>query len=269
MARPKKDTRTLEEKIQDRLDYDLNELRKDHYPEPAIQFEIGEKVIWGAHPNAEVIESVDNGKFLLIRTWGDYNDRGNLVYSENRTWLAWTRPDKFRSPLENSQLPVFSRKDDIQIQYSQRDVSSLVNTMYHAGIDMSPDYQRGNVWTMEDKQELIKSIFNNVDIGKFVIIKTENWQDCYYEMLDGKQRLTALAEFLENRFPVDGYYYQDLSWQDQNHIENFPISYGEISKGITQKQKYEYFLRLNTRGKIVDPEHIEYVKRLYEKEKEQ
>jgi len=35
-------------------------------------------------------------------------------------------------------------------------------------IDLTPDYQRGNVWSDYQKVDLIDSIFNEIDIGKLL-----------------------------------------------------------------------------------------------------
>ena len=80
---------------------------------------------------------------------------------------------------------------------------------------MNPDYQRDYVWELSDKQLLIDSIFNNIDIGKFAFIhldyKTWNKTGYAYEILDGKQRLKTIIDFYENRFSYKGIYYNDLS----------------------------------------------------------
>ena len=50
---------------------------------------------------------------------------------------------------------------------------------------------------------LLDSIFKNIDIGKFVLIHLSDseWVErgFGYEILDGKQRLSALIEFYENK----------------------------------------------------------------------
>ena len=158
-----------------------------------------------------------------------------------------------------------SKNEDFHLSYSQRSMQDIFIKTYNHGIDMSPDYQRGNVWGLEDKVKLIDSIFNNVDIGKFTFIKLPfKSESPAYEILDGKQRITALVEFLENRFQYKGIFYKDLSLTDQDHFDGYCISYAETSENITQKQKYKYFLKLNVSGHVQSKEHIEYVQKLYD-----
>ena len=128
-------------------------------------------------------------------------------------------------------------------------------------------YQRGNVWSLEDKQLLIDSIFNNRDIGKFVFCRLKYEPNSKgYEVLDGKQRITAIIEFIEDRFEYKGFVFSELSWADQNQFDMVTIAIATIDEP-TEKEKYEYFLKLNVAGHAVDPKHIEYVESLLKNEK--
>lgn len=157
-----------------------------------------------------------------------------------------------------------SYRDSVFVQYMQMSINSIFTTVYSFGLDMDPDYQRGNVWLIEDKVKLIDSIFNNVDIGKFAFIKVpyrENGPS--YECLDGKQRVTAIVEFYESRFKYKGFYFKDLHPADQNHFEEYPVSIAHL-RPMSDAQKYQYFLKLNTGGKPVDPSHLRFVSNLLE-----
>ena len=73
-------------------------------------------------------------------------------------------------------------------------------------IDFSPSYQRmGNVWKLEQKQLLIDSIINGFDIPKlyFQFMPTNNLKSVYnYGVIDGKQRLEAILDFIDDKFPL-------------------------------------------------------------------
>lgn len=233
---------------------------QEYYPEPTIFFEVGEKIIFGQHPISEIVESYDGGKFFKIKCWGNYSVYGKMCYNENYYIVSWMDIEKFRTYEDNVKLPVFTKPEDVRIIFYNMTVSSLFSKCYSAGVDMNPSYQRELVWELEDKQQLIESIFNNVDIGKFVFHKTEKHHPYgYYEVVDGKQRLNALCEFLENKFTYNGYYYKDLSWKDQNTIHNHPVSIAELPKDTTLQQKLKVFVKMNTFGKIVSQEHLKKV----------
>lgn len=78
-------------------------------------------------------------------------------------------------------------------------------------IDFDPPYQRyGNLWNIEKKRLLIDSIINSYDLPKFYIhyitdnSNIINTSGKPYAIIDGKQRLQAIFEFVNNEFKLDG-----------------------------------------------------------------
>jgi hypothetical protein len=136
-------------------------------------------------------------------------------------------------------------------------------------MNFNPDYQRELVWSDEDKTSLLDSIFNNIDIGKFSIISIDFQKkgfdfdkDYMYEILDGKQRLTTLKEFYEDRFVYRGRKYSELNIKDRFHFDQYPISKGEVRELKDRNDIYRYFLKLNTGGKPMPQSQIEKVRNL-------
>ena len=65
-------------------------------------------------------------------------------------------------------------------------------------------YQRKLVWTVDEKQYLIDSIQKGLPIPLILLAQTD---DNRYEVIDGLQRLNAIFSFIENRFELDGKYF--------------------------------------------------------------
>ncbi|BAV39154.1 hypothetical protein BPT24_032 [Tenacibaculum phage pT24] len=134
-------------------------------------------------------------------------------------------------------------------------------------------YQRDFVWTLEQQQLLIESIFNNVDIGK-IILRTRSYEWCkemYHkqpsdasmcEVVDGKQRLTTLIRWFRNEFCTkDGIYWKDLSLVAKRMFLDYRrLSYGELGDLATDQDVKNVFLGVNFHGTPMSSEHIEYVK---------
>ncbi|MCC7477016.1 DUF262 domain-containing protein [bacterium] len=71
-------------------------------------------------------------------------------------------------------------------------------------LDENPVYQReSGVWSPDKQQLFIDSIFNCIDIPKFYLHDLHKKSDRYrYAIIDGKQRLHAVWEFLESKVPL-------------------------------------------------------------------
>lgn len=135
-------------------------------------------------------------------------------------------------------------------------------------------YQRDFCWTLQDKQNLIQSIYLGVECGKIVVryrdyrelekLAEKGETELYFnDIVDGKQRLNALREFILNKFPdLDGNYYEDLSYNSQNLlINNQLLSFAEMND-VTDEQVLKQFLRMNFSGIPQSIEHLNYIKSL-------
>src|SRR5574343_371711 len=144
---------------------------------------------------------------------------------------------------------------------------------YIIDIDGNKQYfQRGYVWTLEQKQALIDSIYKYIDIGKFVLayyhistkLDAHEAGDNMFNIMciDGKQRMTAIKEFVEGKFPDSyGDYWDDLSSEAQWKFKGKSISVCMLSeREVTPAFIKQIFLGVNFTGTPMSPEHIEYVK---------
>lgn len=59
-------------------------------------------------------------------------------------------------------------------------------------LQLSPTYQRGDVWSLPDCQKLILSILRGIPLPSVIVLRKENGS---FEVVDGKQRLTAILRF--------------------------------------------------------------------------
>lgn len=136
------------------------------------------------------------------------------------------------------------------------------------------EYQRGLVWSLEQKQLLIESIYNNIEIGKFVFRKRSfYWVEnrvkqnkiehtAFADIVDGKQRLNAIKEFYENKFrDVHGNLFTDLSGNAQRKFTNYRnLSCVELDENSQDKDVLRTFLSINFTGTPMSMDHINYVK---------
>lgn len=133
-------------------------------------------------------------------------------------------------------------------------------------------YQRDFCWTTKQKQLLIESIYNNIEIGKIVIRRRSyDWvkqrhlsgkSGCFKDIVDGKQRLNAIFGFINGEFKdLHGNKWEDLSEHAQKKFFRFmSVGYGEIGEDATDDDVKSVFLNVNFSGVRMSKEHIDFVK---------
>ncbi|MBS0184320.1 MAG: DUF262 domain-containing protein [Nitrospira sp.] len=111
-----------------------------------------------------------------------------------------------------------------------------------------PEWQRGEVWDTERKQQLIDSILRGWKLPKFYFLRLD---DDDFEVVDGQQRLAAIYEFFSNELPLSeksakefgGLYYKDLKQRVADTFDDFEIEYDEIEESAEDELK-QFFQRL-------------------------
>lgn len=130
-------------------------------------------------------------------------------------------------------------------------------------VDLNPPYQRGVVWGTKRKRNLIKSLLSGVPVPSIVIndrsVRFEDWDasnDPSYVVVDGKQRITALRDFVDGKFAVPGEWFDvdadevlftELDKPNQRHFMHRPIAVSE-SRLATLDEEREFFDLINFGG---------------------
>lgn len=132
---------------------------------------------------------------------------------------------------------------------------STLPMMLKDQIKLNPDFQRRDRWDQERQSRLIESLFMNVPIPPVFLGEDEYG---HYVVLDGRQRLTAVKDFLNNILTLkklevwdalNGMRFDDLIKRgfDKHIIRRF-IPAVVILKESSAAVKYDVFDRLNTGG---------------------
>lgn len=111
-----------------------------------------------------------------------------------------------------------------------------------------PEWQRGEVWNDERKQQLIDTILRGWKLPKFYFVK---WDEDDFEVVDGQQRLTAIYDFFANELPLSaessqifgGPYYKDLKPRISDAFDDYEIEFDEIEDASEEDLK-QFFQRL-------------------------
>jgi hypothetical protein len=150
---------------------------------------------------------------------------------------------------------IVSQKIDLPI--------STLPEMIKEQINLNPDFQRRDRWDEEKQSRFIESIIMNVPIPPVFL-----GEDQYgtYVVLDGRQRLTAIKDFLSNAFKLKSLkVWEDLNGQSYNDLQKKKLAAAitrrfvpavVILKESSSQVKYDVFDRLNTGGVIAEPMEI-------------
>lgn len=230
----------------------IKELREElHYRpgEPTRSFEIGEGVHYGALHGMRVLEILDEGQIYVIGNEKDFRVcRWFEIYKKKEYYTDTL----FHEPA-------------LKPYFSNGSLSGLILSARKFGIDMNPKYQRDLVWTKEQKLDLIRSIMAGADIGKFVLIDLKYSRGgCSFEILDGKQRLSTILDFIEDRFDFNGMFFSDFSPMDRQSFLGISIATAQVrEQDVTEDGVIEYFIRINTTGTPVSKEHLQEIEEKY------
>lgn len=183
------------------------------------------------------------------------------------------RYNSFNSPLDGL---IFRFVSDRERYFKEYLPEGVPNTNWNPYV-FNPNgtkmyYQRPLVWTLEDKQELIRSLYKKLECGRVVVrlrsyrwiesqLKQGNTEVAWHDIVDGKQRLHTVHEFMSDEFPDEyGYYWSDLSRQAQAEIKNAqPFAYVELPDSTTDKQTLMAFINNNHAGVPMDKNHLNFV----------
>lgn len=74
-------------------------------------------------------------------------------------------------------------------------VSSLIEQLQEGNIDLQPQYQRRDAWSLAKKSKLIESLILGLPVPQLVLAELPSAKGTFV-VLDGKQRLTAIHQFI-------------------------------------------------------------------------
>jgi hypothetical protein len=132
-------------------------------------------------------------------------------------------------------------------------------------IKLDPDFQRQTVWSPKQQSELIESILMGIPLPLIYVKEDDKG---VYIIVDGRQRLTTLFEFMNHEFPLqnlnvlkdlNGLYFSEESKSDtkidkcltqsqQSKIEDCPLTLHVIKPPTQDRVTFDLFDRVNRGG---------------------
>jgi hypothetical protein len=161
----------------------------------------------------------------------------------------------------------------MQVSQEKYKISELVQAFKAGSLLRNPEYQRGETWSVIQKQTFIDSIFRNYPVPALFFHHVEtpglgNKISEKHEIVDGQQRLTALRDYCAGNFsllevkgesklrlptsvqaipaPWAGKLYADLDSELRNTFENNEVTVFMIGTDAYSDEVRDLFIRLQS-----------------------
>lgn len=180
--------------------------------------------------------------------------------------------ENYKNDIEETDIPSediiavnFLEKKQRELLTSTIDynLESLTNLITKRVIDLAPKYQRRFRWDDFRKSKLIESFLMNVPVPPIFLNEDDFGK---YSVIDGKQRLSAINEFVNGKLTLKGLeVFKDLNG---SNLFDLPIEFQNsvkiratvraiiILRQSDKDIKYEVFQRLNTGGVKLNAQEI-------------
>lgn len=153
--------------------------------------------------------------------------------------------------------------NDTKILKQTWSVQELYQKLSANKLILQPDYQRNQVWKPDKKTAFIESLFMGILVPPIYVVEVPNenlLEGNYYEVVDGKQRLSTIKEFLSNSFSLRKKYleyyadmfggkkFDDIRREYEKNVYDMLSSVLDvyvITANSPESIKYDIFARLN------------------------
>ena len=152
--------------------------------------------------------------------------------------------------LKPRSIPKLIPTGNYQVNLDLNDLKSLIDKRVGEGLQLNPDFQRPHKWNMEQRIAFVEFVLQD---GKAPPICTNHtdWHgdgdNDEWVLVDGKQRLTSLLMFLDNKFPV----FKELDGEGIGYFAKEFSSFGRanilflVNNLPTRKQYLQWYLQIN------------------------
>lgn len=109
-----------------------------------------------------------------------------------------------------------------------------------------PPFQRPPVWSEKQKVKFMESLILGLPVGSYTYHSafgkpTDGW------LIDGQQRMIAIRDYLDERFPVFGHYWTELTNADRRRVMNMQFP-AYVLKGLDEEELLQRYIALNYNG---------------------
>lgn len=151
----------------------------------------------------------------------------------------------------------------IRVSTSAFSLRNILDLIDEGSLELAPDFQRGQVWKLEQKSLLVESLLLQIPLPAFYFAENS---DGAFRVVDGLQRLSTLHSFvrgggfalahLDHLQDLVGKSFADLPVPFQRRMNNTQLTVNVIDPSTPHEVTYEIFKRINTGGTPLNAQEI-------------
>lgn len=134
-------------------------------------------------------------------------------------------------------------------------------------LDLNPDFQRAHVWTPKQQTAYVEYILQGGSSGKELYFNCPDYSkggtEGPYVIVDGKQRLEAVRQFMRGEIPAFGHLRTEYSDRPDMMTARFSWNIAGLR---TRSEVLEWYLNFNAGGTVHTEQELDKVRRLLETE---
>lgn len=138
--------------------------------------------------------------------------------------------------------------DNVQYRVSSREIIDLISAMRSKRLTRSPFFQRNLVWRETHKREFIETIMAGLPFPQIFLARGKidvEAMEAFTCVVDGQQRLTAIEEFVTDKFSVNGTFYSKLSPTEKEQFLKYKVAVIDFDLEQSDQRLKDIFQRLN------------------------
>lgn len=172
-------------------------------------------------------------------------------------------PDNQQETEEDLNNKAISFKDAV-VMNADWTIETIDMQINKGNIDLQPGFQRRVAWDDVRKSRLIESIIVGMPVPNIVLAENKDHRGRFI-VIDGKQRLVAINDFLKGSYKLKGLdirddlneaSYDDLPAEDKEYLDNSTLRSTVIKNWRDENFLYAIFYRLNSGSLPLSPQEL-------------
>lgn len=186
----------------------------------------------------------------------NYDETPDSQFAENQDVLD----EDIQIPSSEEKRKLLKKTKIVKQTWSIQEIYQKIKS---GRLVLTPDYQRNEIWKTDKKTAFIESLYMGIIVPPIYVVEIPGkdlLDDSTYEVVDGKQRLTAIEKFLTNKMTLNSksleyykdwfankdYYeirdkYQEMTFEMLSSVLDIYV----ITANSPEFTKYDIFSRLN------------------------